>query len=279
MIPILTILNTLRVYTFGLFLLLSFLFGLFVFWKKGREEHLDEGLLLDVALTACFWGCIGARLGFIALHIGTFGPNILKWFSLFEYPGFFGLTGLIAGFATLISFAKKQKWDAYQVADFGVLGLSLAFVFLSIGMLLNGSGFGNPTTLPVGIQFPGVFDRRQPIQIYSGLLFFIVFIVLTKLETRYRMFLWYRSSRRSAQAGFLLSCFVMMYGIIQFALDFLRPGQMLVFGFALDPIVHFLIILVGLSMLYLRSGRTVPVFHFQKKKKQEKHEQTDAHIA
>lgn len=279
MIPVLTLLNNVRVYTFGLFLVLAFLFGLFVFWKKGREEHYNEGLLLDAALTACFWGFVGARFGFIALHIGTFGPNLIKWFSLFEYPGFFGLTGTIAGFVTLVSFAKKQKWDIYQVLDFGVLGLSLALAFLSVGMLLNGSGFGNPTRLPIGIQFPGVFDRRQPIQIYSGVLFSVVFFLLLKLESQYRMFLWYRTSRRSAQAGFLLSCFTMFYGLIQFILDFLRPSQIIVFHISLDPVVHFLIILFGAGMLYVRSGRTLPAVHFQKRKKQESHEQTDAHTA
>ncbi len=265
MLPVIQILGLLRIYSFGLFLALAFLFGLFVFWKKGREEHFDEALLLDAAITACFWGFIGARIGFILVNFQVFGLNILDWFSLFAYPGFVGIFGLMSAIISLVIFSKKQKWDTYEVLDFGTLGLSIGLVFVFIGMFLNGSGFGNTTTLPIGMSFPGVFDRRHPVQLYDALLYLIVFISLMKLELEYRAFLWYRAKKRSAQSGFLLACFLMAYGGISGVLSFVKPFQFVIFGIPLDPFIGLLIIVVGISILYRRSGREFPIFRTKKK--------------
>lgn len=265
MLSVIQILGLLRVYSFGLFLALAFLFGLFVFWKKGREEHFDEALLLDAAITACFWGFIGARVGFILVNFHVFGFNIFNWFSLFAYPGFIGIFGLIASIISLVLFSRKHKWDVYEVLDFGTLGLSIGLVFIFIGMFLNGSGFGNTTTLPIGMSFPGVFDRRHPVQIYEAILYVIVFVVLMKLELNYRAFLWYRAKKRSAQSGFLLACFLMFYGFIGLILSFVNQFQFVLFGVPIDPGISLLIIIVGISILYRRSGREFPAFFAKKK--------------
>lgn len=265
MLPIFDIFSVVRVYSFGLFLVLAFLFGLFIFWRKGREDHFDEGLLLDAGITASFWALVGARAGFILVNWQAFGFQVLKWVSLFAYPGYAGMFGIVSGFIALAVFARKHRWDTYKVLDFGVLGVSLAFVFLFLGMFLNGSGFGNPTTLLVGMQFPGVFDRRHPVQLYGALLYLVTFGVLMKLELEYRTFLWYRARKRSAQPGFLLACFVMAYGAINLVLALFRPVLFRVWGVPLDPFMNALIILLGMGILYNRSGREFPLFHTKKK--------------
>ncbi|HKY73688.1 MAG TPA: prolipoprotein diacylglyceryl transferase family protein, partial [Patescibacteria group bacterium] len=169
--------NLLRSVAFGPFIALGFLCGAFVFWKKGKEEYYDEYALFDVLLASSFWGLLGARAGFILAHIQDFGVDIVKWLSVFTYPGYVGLAGFVAGTYVLFSYAKKQHWDAFELADFGAMGLSLASVLFATGMFVNGSGFGNPTTLPMGMQFPGVFDNRHPSQLYAAVLYLVLFII------------------------------------------------------------------------------------------------------
>lgn len=265
MLPIMNIFGIVRMYSFGVFLFIAFISGLFVFWRKGREEHYDEGLLLDGAITASFWAFIGARAGFIMMNWASFGFDPMKWFSLFAYPGFIGIFGILAGGVALILFSRKQKWDTYEILDFATLGLSLGLVFLCLGLFFNGSGFGNATTLPVGMQFPGVFDRRHPVQVYEMALFLIVFIVLMKLELEYRTFLWYRAKKRSAQSGFLFSCFLAAYGVISLCLLLFRPAQFVFLKLSMDIFVFSLIIVVGIGILYIRSGRELPAFRSKKK--------------
>lgn len=256
------LINLIRTFILGPFLLLAFLVGTFIFWKKGGEEYYDQAELMDVLILSCFSGLMGARLGFILVHFSSFGFDLWKWFSWVSNPGFLGITGLLFGFFAVIWQAKKRKWDAYEIGDFGAIALSAALVFVFLGEFLNGSGVGNVTTLPIGMNFPGVFDKRHPVQIYAMVLYAILFFILWKLERRYRAFIWFRANRRTAQSGFILSSFLIGYGVIGFALAFFQPAFLSVAGVNLEFIVRVLVLCAGLSLMYARSGRTI----FPKKK-------------
>lgn len=248
--------NLLRSFMFGPFLALGFLVGTFVFWKKGGEEYYDQNALMDAIIMTALWGILGARLGFILVHLDQFGFDLLKWFSLFAYPGYIGIAGIIAAFVFLNFRAQAMKWDVFEVADFGTLGLSIGAVFTYIGMLLNGSGFGNPTTWFVGMTFPGVFDRRHPVQLYAALLYLILFVVLWRLEGIYRTFLWYRSNKRTAQTGFLVSIFLIGYGLIGLALAPFQPSFLSIGGVHVEAVVRFIVLVIGCWLLVIRSGRS-----------------------
>ncbi len=246
-----------RMFSFGISLMVAFLVGTFVFWKKGGDEYYDQSALLDVLIFSSFWGLISARIGFILLHFSSFGFDILKWFSLSSYPGYWGIAGMLGGCITLIIQAKKRKWDPYETSDFAALGLSIALVCIYLGMFLNGSGFGNTTLLPIGMSFPGVFDQRHPTQLYAALLYCLLFVSLWKLEQVYRTFLWYRSNKRTSQTGFLFSVFLMGYGLIGVLLAFVQPSMVTVFGIHIEGVLRGVIIVVGGILLFKRSGRSV----------------------
>ncbi len=259
------LINFLRAFAFGPFLVLSFFAGAFVLWKKGKEEYYDENQLLDVFISASFWGLVGARLGFILVHFPEFGFDVLKWLSLFVYPGYLGFSGLALGLMVLYTKAKKLKWDAYEICDFGAIALTIAIVCITIGMFVNGSGFGNSTTLPIGLPFPGVFDRRHPTQLYAAVLYFLFFILLWKVERIYRTFMWYRENRRTAQTGFIFAVFWIGYGLIGLGLGLVGPPAVSIFSFSIDPILYGAAVCYGLAMLYIRSGRTFAIFLPKKK--------------
>jgi phosphatidylglycerol:prolipoprotein diacylglycerol transferase len=251
------LISIVRTFILGPFLVLAFLAGTFVFWKKGGEEYYDQSELMDVLILSCFVALVGARLGFILVHIADFGIDIVRWFSLIAYPGYLGIAGLLCGFFALIWQAKKRKWDAYEVGDFGAIALSLGLVVVFLGEFFNGSGFGNPTTLPVGMNFPGVFDTRHPVQLYAMVLYFLLFLLLWKLERVYRTFIWYRANRRTAQSGFVMSVFLIGYGIIGLLLSFVQPSFLTLYGVNIDVLIRVGVILWGLGLLYARSGRSM----------------------
>ena len=249
-----------RTLIFGPFLVLAFLAGTFVFWKKGSEEYYDQSALLDAVILSAFWGLVGARLGFVLAHFPDFGLDIFRWFSLFAYPGYVGMAGILGGLLSLIVSARRQKWNVYETIDFAAVGLSVSLMFIQIGMFLNGSGFGNPTTLPFGMSFPGVFDKRHPVQLYAAVLYIALFIALWKLESIYRTFLWYRSNKRTAQPGFLLSCFLIGYGGIGVVLAFFQPSFVKLYGMHVEGVLRGLVAVAGGILLYMRSGHTLFVF-------------------
>ena len=181
------------------------------------------------------------------------------------YPGYLGFSGLALGLVVLYAKAKKLKWDAYEVCDFGAIALTIAIVCITIGMFVNGSGFGNSTTLPVGMPFPGVFDRRHPTQLYAAMLYFLFFIVLWRLERVYRTFIWYRENRRTAQTGFVFAVFWIGYGLIGLSLGLVSPSAISIFSFPVDFILYGTAIGYGLALLYVRSGRTFAILPSKKK--------------
>ncbi len=259
----LPILNLLRSLALGPFLVLAYLVGAYLFWKKGKEEYYDEHQLFDVLIASSFWGLVAARLGFIAANFSNFGLDILKWFSLITYPGYVGFVGLIVGAIILFKSAEKRKWDAFEVADFGAIGMSFSAAIISLGTFVNGSAFGNPTSLPIGLSFPGVFDKRHPTQLYAMVLYFLLFILLWKLERVYRTFLWYRENRRTAQSGFVFAVFCIGFGIITASMIIVQPASIHIFSVPIDPIIGVSSAFTGLFSLFIRSGRTLS---FGKKK-------------
>jgi len=249
-----------RTFAFGPFLVIGFLVSLFVIWKRGREEYYDQDQLIDLVIRAGLWGVVAARLGFIVSHFSQFGFDVLKWFSLFQYPGYIGVIAVIVGLLYVLFSAKRLHWDEYEVADFSSTGLSLAMVFFYLGMFFNGSGFGFPTNLPVGIMFPGVFDKRHPTQLYAVVLYLILFFILWKLESVYRTFLWYRSNRRTAQSGFILAVFCIGYGTIGVLLSFFQPSFFSIGAVSSEAVIRAALMLFGFALLFKRSGRAITFF-------------------
>lgn len=257
MFPVLLSLGPLTISTMGVFLALAFFVTGFIFWRKGREEHYAEEEMFDVFLLSIIWGLIWSRIGFVIFHFGSFGFNVLKWLDFSSYPGLLPFLGIVMALLFIASRAKKQKWDVFEILDFSVLAISIGFFLIWIGAFFDGTGYGNPTRLPWGIQFPSLFDRRHPVQLYGAVIYFLLFWFLGWAEQHYRMFLWYRDKKHSAQTGFLFCVFWMVYGLAGAAFALVSPPQMVVFGFPLDIPVRIILFFYGLLLLYTRTGRSL----------------------
>jgi phosphatidylglycerol---prolipoprotein diacylglyceryl transferase len=256
MFPVLFSLGPITISTFGVFLALSFLMTGYIFWRRGKEEHYNEEELFDTFLLALIWGILWSRIAFIGLNFSHFGFNPLKWFNIFGWPGTIPVVGLVMGAWFLYRQAEKQRWNAFEILDYLALATSLGTTILWIGLFFAGSHFGNPTSLPWGVTFAGVFDKRHPTQLYAAVLFGLLFILLSWLEPRYRLFEWYRDKKHSAQTGFIFALFCIGYGLIGAGLSFLMPPQLKVMGISLDLPVRVAIFLFGFITLYRRSGRS-----------------------
>lgn len=263
MFPILFQFGPLKFYTFTIFMIVAFFASTYVFWRKGREEHYQEDELFDSFLIALFWGLIWSRIGYVALHFSFFGVQPLSWINVVGFPGFSPLFGIIAAAWSLYHSAKKQKWDEFEVLDFGAVGLALGMAVLWLGSFFSGADFGTPTSLPWGMQFPNVFDKRHPLQIYGFIAYVLVFLFLFWAESRYRTFSWYRAKKDSAQSGFLFCFFCIFWGIIGSILWFFSPTQVWFYAIPVELMIRIVILLYGLVMLFRRSGRSLA---FKKKR-------------
>lgn len=256
MFPILFSIGPFTFYTFSIFLVLAFFAGAYIFWRKGREEHYPEDDLFDAFLKALFWGFLWSRVGFVLLHFDQFGMQPLSWLNVIDLPGYSTIFGLLAGMWSLYKSAHAQKWDEYEVLDFGALSLTLVMAILWLGSFFSGAEFGSPTTLPWGVQFPNVFDKRHPLQLYGFVAFVLSFIYLFWAESRYRTFSWYRARKDSAQSGYIFCVFCILWGVIGTVLWFFSPTKVFFFDVPVEQVIRIAVVIFGVVKLFQRSGRT-----------------------
>lgn len=257
MYPILFSIGQFHLRTISIFFILAFLVSGFIFWRKGREEHYSETQLFDGYLLSVIFGFLVGRVGYIAINFSNFEWNIIKWLDIFAYPGSHILLGLMGSTLYLARFAQKKKWDVFEILDFWFLATAASSVFRYVGYFFDGTLFGKVAELPWGVIFPGVFEKRHPIQIYFAIFYTVLFWFLSRAEYNYRTYEWYRAGKKTAQTGFLLSTFVIGSSFFAMLISFFKSPDFIWGGIAWDFWLYLGSFVIGMFLLMKRSGREI----------------------
>ena len=169
----------------------------------------------------CFLGVIvGGRLGYVIFYnLKGFITDPLSFLLPFQdgsFVGYYGMSfhgGLIGVILATLWYAKKNKLNFFNLANFIVPAIPLGYFFGRIGNFLNGELFGRPTESFVGMKFPkdelGLL--RHPSQLYEafgeGILLFLIIFFLQK---------------KTAFKAHALALFLFFYGIVRFVIEFFR---------------------------------------------------------
>ncbi len=256
MFPIIFSVGLFSLRTVSILAVVAILVASFVFYRKVREEHFSEEEAFDGFLLSMLLGFLAGRLGFIAANFGSFGWNVWQWFDVISRPGFVGSAGVVAAGWYLFAFSKKFVDDRFQLMDLWSIAITTGLGIMWIGLFLDGASAGLPTSLPVGMTFPGMLEPHLPIQLFSAAFFFILAWFLQWFEYRYRTFSWYRSGKTSAQSGFLISVTIISVSLWYLILSWVRAPQFVVYGLPIEAGVAVLGLLYGIGLLFIRSGRT-----------------------
>jgi len=257
MLPVFFSLGPITVYSYGVMLFLGFLLGLFIIWKRSREENFEEEQVFDAIMMISLYALAGARLVYVILNFSAFGANVLSWINIIGKPGFSLFGALGGGIAGLYLQNLKRKWDFFEFADIVAVGLSLIFTLGWLGAFLNGTSPGIETDSPLGVTFAGVYQKRFPVQIYFSFLYLLLFIYLWWVEGKYRTFDWYSGGKSGAKPGFIFFSLLFSSGLFGVLLSPLMPDQAIILGISSTAWAWTIILLVGLLGIYLRSGRNL----------------------
>lgn len=200
--------------TLGALSFWAFLSGTFIFWRKGKEEGLEEEKLLDWAFLGVLAGIFTGRIGFILDQWPRFGLDFNAWFD-FQQKGGFSFVGAVSGaLFVLWLLSKRSKWDFWAMADIAVFSLIWAGIWVRLGQVLSGIAMGKQT------------DFYFPVQLLEiGFLIFLFFF-LKKLEKQYRLFTWYQDKRGEASEGFLFLVYLLFYSVFRFLLAFASESHL-----------------------------------------------------
>ena len=235
--PVIFAVGPFAVRWYGLAYVLGFIAGGYAIHVFNRRWRV--GLSDDEVLSAFLWGSIGlivgARLGYMVFYApGQFISDPTSLFRTTEGGMSFhgGLAGIVV--AGLL-FARRVGIPFLRIADMVAVGAPIGILLGRLANFINGELWGRVTEVPWGMVFPGAGPLpRHPSQLYEaaleGAVLFVVMVVL---------------ARRERPPGEMLGWLLSGYGVIRFALEFVR-----------EPDAHLGTILGPLSMGQLL---TIPV--------------------
>lgn len=230
-----------------------------------RVRHEDYRYTTETIQDYFFWGIfgliIGARLGYVLFYnLGYYLRHPLEILLPFTFSGgirFVGISGMsyhggAAGvLLTSILYCRKYSLDFWKFADLFCPAIPLGYTFGRIGNFINGELYGRATDVPWGMFFPldPAHLLRHPSQLYEA--FFegvVLFVILWSIR------------KRSLFDGFLLSLYIIGYGLVRFCIEFFREpdGQLgfVLLGLTMGQLLCILMMAAGWSILSLRKSQT-----------------------
>lgn len=249
------------IHSYGLMLAISFLIGVWYIYRRCRAEKLQFEPMLNVAYILIFCGMIGARLGYVLMHLGDFISDPLSAINPF-HSGEYGISGLnlyggvILAVIAAFYYLRRKGLPLLAVFDLYAPTLGLGLGIARIGCFLNGCCFGVPTTLPWGITFPPgsipdmVFGQQplHPSQLYSSAYGIALFVLLHQVLRRKRF------------DGQVIALMFMIEAVFRHLIEYTRYYESeMVFSFmgmhpTYNQVISILLFITGM-ILYLRAPR------------------------
>ncbi len=232
MFPVLFSIGKFSVSSFGVFLSLGFIFGVFLIWRLSRAWDLDEEKILDLTLLTFVGGLIGARIYFGITHISEFASSPLNFILFFKYPGFSFWGGFLGGWLTMYYYARRQRVDFWQIADIAAVGFLGGLILSDLGCFLGGCGAGSQTHLFLGVPMVGLIGRRWPVQLVEAILLAFILRNIWKKATHFHL------------RGKIISLSLVLIGLVKLML---LPFKQIAGG---EYIFSSLLVILGITIFY-----------------------------
>ena len=214
-----------RLYWYGLFIVLGILVALSISLKLAKYYKIKSDELFDLVFWLIINGLIGARIYYDLLQFPYYAQHPLDSFKIWQ--GGLAIHGaVIAGLITIYFFAKKRNISFWSLSSLLVPGLAIAQTIGRWGNYFNQEIFGLPTDKAWGIPID-IINRPinylantffQPTFLYESVGCLIIFLIVGtlnvylikehKLENYY--FIW------------VTTLYMILYSILRFSLEFIR---------------------------------------------------------
>ena len=223
--------HSLPVYAYGTMLMLAIVSG----WLLALPALKKQGFLPEKAVIVVFVGLVGAvivaRLFYVLTNWKAFSPDLpLSFFDFDRRQGLVAYGGYLGGFLASGLATRAYGWNWFSFADAAAPSLASGLGLTRVGCFLAGCDYGCPTSTWLGVAFPknsfayydhlsrGLIGSQSPqslpvhpTQLYAvgaGLLICLILLMIYKKFRTYN--------------GFTFACFLLLYGIFRFNVEFIR---------------------------------------------------------
>lgn len=254
MLPVLLDFKFIKIYTFGVFLVLAFFWGSFVLWKNIRltaqkEDEIFDGLFLSLAGSLFF-----SRLVYVILNFDKFGFNFLKFILINGFPGLSLYGALVGGFLALYLYCLLKKINFLNTVDYFITPIFITLTFGKLGSFFSGSEVGSQTKLPFSVKYFGYDGLRHLTPLYEALCFGLGAYISYKLLFEVR--------REKHPNGFVFYFFCWYFALIYILFDKIKINHLYFLGYNFNKMAS-AILLLTFSIYFLYYFRNI-IFSYGK---------------
>ncbi len=231
-----------EVTSFGVMVAIAALVGLWVFGRELARSGLPASAS-DAAMAGVFGGLLGAKLLWVAEHLGEEPLRDL----LLSRGGMSWFGGLLGGVGTALIFMRRMRLPMVATLAAATPALAIGHAIGRIGCFLVGDDYGRPSDLPWAVAFPRGLPptdvRVHPTQLYEMFALFVVAWLLIR---------WRRHGVPDAE---VLGRYLVLAGAIRFAIEFIRVNKRIVGPLTLAHLVSLGLMIAGACLLAVSRQR------------------------
>ncbi|MEN6601685.1 MAG: prolipoprotein diacylglyceryl transferase [Bryobacteraceae bacterium] len=216
--------------SYGFFVALGFLAGLWMASRLARRQGLNSDLIVNLSIYCAVTGVLGGKVLMVLFDLDFYLRNPGELFSLTTLRAggvFYG--GLVLALIAAIIYMRHVKLPGWRTADALAPGVALGHAIGRIGCFMAGCCWGSECNLPWAVTFtnPDAHEMfgtplnmpLHPAQLYQSAAEALIFVLL-----------YWRFSRPHAP-GFILGLYLMLTSTGRFLIEFGRfHEQALPFG-------------------------------------------------
>ncbi len=255
--PVLFKIGNFSINTYGFFIAIGFLAGIYVAKYFAEKEGIKKEIIYDLVFVVLIWSIVGARFFYVIQYHNFYLSHPIEILKIWK-GGLVYYGGLIGGVLAVLYYIRKYRLNKWIIGDIFLVALPLGQFFGRLGCLSAGCCYGKPCNLPWAIVFKNPESLAplniplHPTELYHAFANLIIFLIL----------FWIYLKNKRKFYGQISLLYGMLYSIGRFIVEFFRGdnrGHILYFS-----IPQFLSILIFIVSLIL--------YQILKQKKEEQNE-------
>jgi len=211
-------LGPLSVSPHGIGIAVGFLAGARLMRPEARRRGIADEQLYAMLYRAALGAMIGARLAYVANHLGEY-DNPLQWLEVW-HGGISLLGGIFGAMVAAYPLMRRYGLRFLPVMDVAAPGLALGILIGRIGDLIVGDHLGKPTDFVLGFRCTGADTASPCVAPIGHAVHMPALSDFVSVSALLGVLLLLR--RRARPTGILIVVFAIWYGIARIIEDFFR---------------------------------------------------------
>ncbi|KKQ23853.1 MAG: Prolipoprotein diacylglyceryl transferase [Candidatus Roizmanbacteria bacterium GW2011_GWC2_37_13] len=229
MLPVLLDLKFVKIYTFGVFLMLGFLWASFALWRNIRLTPHKEDEIFDGLFISLFGGLFFGRLVYVLLNFKDFGLSFIKFILINGYPGMSVYGAIFGALITLLIFFSIKKINFWETIDYFMTPFFIAAVFGKLGGFFSGSEVGTVTKFFLKTKYFGFDGFRHLTPFYEALFFIVAALLAHRILFEIRKEKYFR--------GFLFLISMWYFSLINILFDKIKVNPLYFLDYSFNKVV------------------------------------------